>query len=122
MTKSTIPEATPTDLLSWEVGRRKRLRVRGASMEPTLSPGDVVFVDTGAYANSLPADGDVVVATHPNEANIEIVKRVEFTDAGGAYLKSDNLAESDAADSRRFGLVPFELILGRVTATTNSKR
>ena len=122
MTQTKIPEATPADLLNWAVGRRMRLRVQGASMEPTLSPGDVVFVDTDAYATSLPADGDVVVATHPHDADLEIVKRVEFTDDGGAYLKSDNLSEVDAADSRRFGLVPFDLILGRVTATTNSKR
>ena len=89
-------------------------------MEPTLSPGDVVFVDPVAYATRRPVDGDIVVAQHPQQPDIEIVKRVEFTTDDGAYLLSDNTNATDAADSRRFGMVPFESIVGRVTATARA--
>lgn len=91
-------------------------------MEPTLSPGDVVFVDHHSYSNRRPEDGDVVVAQHPVQTNVEIVKRVEFSDDSGVYLTSDNRDEADASDSRRFGMVPFELIIGRVTATARASR
>lgn len=91
-------------------------------MEPTLSPGDIVFVDPRAYLNQRPKAGDVVVATHPQQPDVEIVKRVEFTNDEGAYLVSDNQDELDAADSRRFGIVPFTLIIGRVTATAPAQR
>ena len=91
-------------------------------MEPTLSAGDVVFVDTRAYGSRPPDDGDVVVATHPHQPGTTIVKRVEFSDDAGAYLVSDNSEESNAADSRRFGVVPFDLIIGQVTATARVRK
>ena len=85
-------------------------------MEPTLHAGQVVFVDTAAYADARPADLDIVVANHPQRADVEIIKRVEFTTDEGAYLKSDNAEARNVEDSRRFGVVPFELITGRVVA------
>ncbi len=91
-------------------------------MEPTLAAGEIVFIDHRAYDNHRPNNGDVVVAIHPQQPGIEIVKRVEFTDDIGAYLVSDNRSETNAADSRRFGVVPFELIIGRVTATARAQR
>jgi len=85
-------------------------------MEPTLSEGDVVFVDRRAYRNSAPADLDLVVAEHPQQRQLKIVKRVEFTTEQGAYLRSDNTDALDAGDSRRFGVVPTSLIVGQVVA------
>ncbi len=84
-------------------------------MEPTLTEGIVVLVDPRAYTHSTPADLDIVVARHPQQPELEIIKRVEFTTNEGAYLRSDN-ADAGAADSRRFGIVPFELITGKVVA------
>ena len=108
--------------MAWLLRKRIRLRVSGASMEPTLSSGDVVFVDRASYTNQRPADGDIVVAKHPQQPEIEIIKRVRFTDGSGVYLVSDNTAEINAADSRRFGMVPFDLIIGQVTATAPASR
>ena len=85
-------------------------------MEPTLHAGQVVFVNAKAYVDARPAGLDIVVAHHPQRPNVEIIKRVEFTTDEGAYLKSDNAAAKDVEDSRRFGVVPFELISGRVVA------
>ena len=85
-------------------------------MEPTLFEGDVVFVDTNAFAGAMPAEFDVVVALHPQQPGLEIIKRVEFVDENGAYLRSDNTETIDASDSRRFGLVPADRLIGTVIA------
>lgn len=85
-------------------------------MEPTLAAGQIVFVDPQGYTSAVPADLDIVVAHHPHRGDIELVKRVEFTTDEGAYLVSDNAAAADVEDSRRFGVVPFELITGRVVS------
>ena len=98
------------------------MRVTGASMEPTLAEGEVVFVDASAYTKTRPRDGDVVVATHPHNPELTIIKRVEFSDDTGVYLRSDNDAEPNAADSRSFGMVADTLIIGRVTATATVRR
>lgn len=42
-----------------------------------------------------------------------LVKRAAWREAGGWWLDSDN-PRAGAADSARFGLVPPELIVGRV--------
>lgn len=118
---SPIPESTKADMVRWLLRKRMRLRIRGASMAPTLNEGDVVFVDTSAYANATPRDGDIVVANHPQEIGLQIIKRIEFIDDGGAYLKSDNTTDPGASDSRRFGLVPLENIIGKVTATARAE-
>ncbi len=83
-------------------------------MEPGLRDGQVVFVDKRAYLSGPPNDGDIVVAHHP-DADVEIIKRVEFVDEG-VYLRSDNHSESDAQDSRSFGMVGLENVWGRVTS------
>ena len=85
-------------------------------MEPTLVAGQVVFVDPRAYTSAAPADLDIVIANHPRRCNVELVKRVEFTTDEGAYLISDNAVAADVEDSRRFGVVPFELITGQVVS------
>ena len=90
-------------------------------MEPTLTAGDVVLVDRRAYADAGPADLDIVVAQHPQQPDLELIKRVEFTTDEGAYLRSDN-ADADVADSRRFGIVRFDLISGKVVARVPSSR
>lgn len=53
--------------LSETMGRALRAgRVKGTCMEPAISPGDVVIFDA---ANRTPRDGQVIVATIPDEAN-----------------------------------------------------
>ncbi len=89
-------------------------------MEPTLVGGEIVFVNPRAYANSPIAPGDVVVSKHPQQPDIEIVKRVKHTNDDGVYLVSDNASDLESADSRRFGVVPAELIIGRVTASARA--
>ncbi len=57
--------------------------------------------------------GDVVVARRPDRPDLEIVKRIQAIDAGGAFfLAGDNPASS--TDSRQFGAVRRHHILARV--------
>jgi signal peptidase I len=47
--------------------------VSGDSMLPTLRPGDWLLYERGAYRDTLPLRGDIVIARHRNEL---IVKRI----------------------------------------------
>jgi signal peptidase I len=93
-------------------------------MAPTLEPGDRVYVDRGAYRATSPARGDLVVVRDPTSPHRFLVKRVlgvagEPVSPGGSlvpartvYLLGDNSAAS--RDSRAFGPVPLDLVVGRV--------
>lgn len=91
-----------------------RLRVKGDSMLPTLKAGDLVLVNKNAFKTTLPKAGDVVVAWHPNESQLAIIKRVaSITPAKQIDLRSDNPLGSD---SRQFGVLSLDKIIGKVTA------
>jgi nickel-type superoxide dismutase maturation protease len=84
-------------------------------MAPLLEPGDEVLVDTHAYRQTPPCPGDIVVARHPYRADLLLIKRVaKVHEDGGCLLEGDNPSES--TDSRAFGALPAERILGRVTS------
>ena len=50
--------------------------IRGASMTPSLSPGDRVLVDMSAYGEVEPARGDIVVFFSPRAEDRHDIKRV----------------------------------------------
>jgi len=78
-------------------------------MVPTLTDGQFVLYDPRRPA----AVGDLVVARHPSQP-IEIVKRVASIDPVGLLeLASDN--ESEGTDSRSFGRVDLDAVLGTVS-------
>ncbi|MEM9773730.1 MAG: nickel-type superoxide dismutase maturation protease [Chloroflexota bacterium] len=96
------------------LGRRKPIKVTGASMLPGLKEGDELFVDERAYDNHKPAEGDIVVAWHPREADLKIIKRVSVVFDNGCWLVGDNPAES--TDSSQYGIFAFKRIVGKVTS------
>ena len=53
-----------------------RIRVDGASMEPTLQSGEFVIVNKLAYILGRPAIGDVIVFHFPRDPEQEYIKRV----------------------------------------------
>lgn len=84
--------------------------VTGVSMVPTLLHGDQLLVQYGARLRA----GCVAVLRHPLQQDLLIVKRLIERRDGGWWVLGDN---PDAeGDSRVFGAVPPELVLGRVRA------
>ena len=110
------PERTPVaavgmvELFLWLCRRRKRVRVDGGSMQPTLNDGDHVLVRTQTKARP----NEIVLSLHPYKKNVRLIKRVESTDDAGAFLLGD--APSESTDSRSFGYVPWSHIVGVVTS------
>lgn len=84
-------------------------------MAPLLQDGDIALVDLNAYQRKKPAPGHIVYARHPYQRNMNMVKRVKAVkDDGRFQLIGDNPSES--TDSRAFGDIPLNHILGRVTS------
>jgi signal peptidase I len=92
-------------------------------MAPTLLPGDRLYVDRAAYRDRPPARGDLVVVRDPSDPRRFLVKRVSFlagetpspeypaVPPGSIYVLGDN--PSLSRDSRAFGPVPLDLVVGR---------
>lgn len=93
-------------------GRVRRMVVTGESMLPRLHPGDWLLVRSGARVSP----GDVVVARHPRDAGLLIVKRAAHRSDGGWWVESDNQRAPGRQDSWDFGAVPDRLVVGRVVA------
>ncbi|MEZ4673740.1 MAG: nickel-type superoxide dismutase maturation protease [Caldilineaceae bacterium] len=110
----TIQQSGLSDWLQWLVRRRRLVRVTGRSMMPLLQPGDLLFVDPDAYRYSRPLEDELVVAIHPHQPTLKIVKRVGASLLDERFfLSSDNPLEG--TDSRAFGTVPLSGIVGQVT-------
>lgn len=84
--------------------------VTGPSMVPTLLHGDHLLVHYGGRLRA----GDVAVMRHPLQQDLLIVKRLIERQPAGWWVLGDNPAAE--GDSRVFGAVPAELVLGRVRA------
>jgi nickel-type superoxide dismutase maturation protease len=97
------------------VGRRwlDVVEVHGASMVPSLLPGDRLLVESRSYQGRPPRPGEVVLAADPRKPERELIKRVETVDeaAASADLRGD--APEASTDSREFGTVPLSEIRWR---------
>ena len=112
-----VPRSGWQEMALWLMRRRRLLRVTGDSMAPTLAAGEVVMLDPNAYHKRNPREDEIVVARHPRQAELRIVKRVAAvfesdTEGVQLVLASDNAAAG--ADSRVFGPVAVDLVLGQV--------
>lgn len=105
-----VPRWSWRELLLLVFRRRRVCRVDGESMRPALEDGDrVLYVPAGAFSR-----GDVVLARHPVVTDLLVIKRVEAVGADGRVdLRGD--AGVASSDSRGFGPVRLEAIVGRVT-------
>ncbi|MGK7929274.1 MAG: nickel-type superoxide dismutase maturation protease [Spirulina sp.] len=113
----SYPELTRShrELFLWLLRKRCRFRIAGNSMLPLLKPGEEILIDLQAYQKTLPRVGDLVIARHPQNPELKIVKRVTIIlENGDCFLQGDNLRES--TDSRMFGVVKCDYILGKVTS------
>lgn len=85
-------------------------RVTGQSMEPEYKNGSVVLISKNVVKYGLKR-GDVIMAFDPRDGR-RILKRVAEISARGIFLRGDDLSKS--TDSRTFGLVQKENIIGKV--------
>ncbi|MFD6417263.1 nickel-type superoxide dismutase maturation protease [Streptomyces sp. NPDC060194] len=83
-------------------------QVHGPSMVPTLRHGDRLVVRYGAEVRP----GAVVVLRHPFQQDLLVVKRAVERRPGGWWVLGDN--PYAGGDSTDYGVVPRELVLGRV--------
>ena len=92
----------------------ERFKVVGTSMIPVIGAGQYLLVAKKSFLFNKPEKGDIVVLKPPIRSR-KIVKRV-FKVLGNKYfVRGDNLNES--TDSRFFGPVKAEHILGKVLFT-----
>ena len=101
--------ATYRDLVAWLVGRRERFHVRGRSMTPELPDGTTVLV-----ARRAPTQGNIVVARLPSDGQIIVKRVVRIESDGHLFLRGDGEVTTD---SRDYGAVPPDWILGVVVST-----
>lgn len=84
------------------------VRVRGASMSPTLKDGDRLLA-ARTRRRSTPRPGDVVLARFPARPELLVVKRVVRAVPGGHWVEGDSPLVP--GDSRAFGAA---VVVGRV--------
>lgn len=87
------------------------VEVDGASMAPTLLPGERLLVEAWTFRGRGPRAGELVVAADPRAAERELVKRVASVTGGQVALRGDAMASTD---SRIFGSVAVEEVRWRV--------
>ncbi len=84
------------------------VRIVGPSMEPAVVNGDWWLVRRSPRLSP----GAVVLMKHPRRPELSVVKRLVERRAGGWWVLGDNPDHSE--DSRQFGTVPEDLIVGRL--------
>ena len=109
-----LPAAGLKDLLLFFLGRRRLFQVEGDSMLPALQPKQRLLVKLRPHDGRSPSPGTVVVCHHPSDINLVITKRVWQSNDGWLELRGDNPTAS--TDSRQFGQVSLEQVIGEVTA------
>ena len=94
----------------WALGRRRRFRVVGPSMEPTLHDGEFVLVDPARP----PVPGELALARHPDDPDLLVVKRVAAITSDRSWVvASDN--PDTGTDSRQWGPLAPGAVVGRVS-------
>ena len=83
-------------------------------MLPSLNPDDRVLVRRTTADTDTPPLGAVVVAWHPSQPRLRLIKRLESLSNAGMMLLGDN--PSSSTDSRQLGPIPRSALIGVVTS------
>ena len=89
-------------------------KVAGNSMNPLLRDGQEVQVQAAKNYEV----GDIVVATHPIQTDITIIKRIESI-SGDEYFRLRGINKNESSDN--FGLVSKSNVIGKVLSETLAK-
>ena len=109
-----MPEISWQEFILWLLRRRRRVTIVNRSMLPTIKPGDEILFRPDTSKKVELKVGDVVILQHPQDVGESLIKRiVRIYPDHQMDLRGDNVEES--TDSRQFGLVPREWIVGKVT-------
>lgn len=108
---AALPEETPPSPFRrwWS----RRVAVQDDSMLPTLRPGDRLLVDPRAYRTHPPRAGEIVILVDPEDAARWLVKRVVDVQPQTRTVEVRGDAAEVARDSRQFGAVSLDAIVGR---------
>ena len=82
-------------------------------MAPAFAAGERVFVSRAAYWFSKPRPGDLVVVRDPRQPDRLLLKRIDRSAGEDGWLVLGDNPEA-STDSRTFGPVKRELIVGKV--------
>lgn len=111
--QTPLPDCNGRELFLWLLRRRQRYRVEGPSMQPLLATGDEVLVDPRAYAGQAPHTGDLIVARHPQQPGLHIIKRVTAASSADEYLLHGDNPDPEQNSPCR---VSTQQVVGRVTS------
>lgn len=87
-------------------------------MEPWVKEGDFVLVDRLSYLFLRPKVGHVALIRHPEKPNLLIIKRIARKEDNRYWVEGDSSFNS--TDSRHFGWLKRELLVGKVIHRTGS--
>jgi nickel-type superoxide dismutase maturation protease len=117
---NSIRTVNAVELVLWVLRRRRRFRVVGDSMSPSLKEGDVVLI-APIQTQALLIPGAVVLCRHPYIKATYLIKRIDHIDQnGGLFVHGDN--KTSSTDSRSFGSIAQSSVIGLVSSTFARKR
>lgn len=87
-------------------------------MKPWAKEGDFVLVDRMSYLFLKPKVGHVVVARHPQDSTLLLIKRIVKEENNLYWVEGDSSFNS--TDSRDFGWLKREFLVGKVIHRTGS--
>jgi nickel-type superoxide dismutase maturation protease len=90
------------------------VEVQGASMAPTLLPGEWLLVERRTYSIRPPRVGEIVLAADPRDPSRELIKRVVSLDDASQTLQLAGDASDASTDSRSFGALHIVQVRWRV--------
>jgi len=90
-----------------------RFKVSGPSMEPAFKDGDRVIINRPVYLFSPPKTGDIVAVKPPKDRPKILLKKIKKAIREKQYSVV-GINPTDSYDSRFFGPVSKEMIIGRV--------
>ena len=83
-------------------------------MEPTFKNGDKLIFEKILKSKNIGID-DIVLCFHPFK-KIKIIKRIKSIKNGLYFLKGDNPNILDTSDSRTFGPLKINQIIGKLVS------